>query len=79
MVWAFRDEPGGSIRARCFASDYGIEEDEATGSAALRLVAQLGRPLVITQGRGSIINARPAGASQADIGGLVVLDEVRTI
>ena len=53
---------------------------EATGSAALRLVAQLGRPIVITQGRGSVIHARPGpDPSQAEIGGLVVEDETRQV
>lgn len=80
VVWAWSDEPGGSIRARCFAPDYGIVEDEATGSAALRLVAQLGRPIRILQGEGSVIYARPGrDPGLADIGGKVVMDEVRLI
>ncbi|MFC3298019.1 hypothetical protein ACFOD2_17770 [Clavibacter michiganensis subsp. insidiosus] len=34
-----------------FAPALGVPEDEATGSAALRLTARLGRDLRITQGR----------------------------
>lgn len=78
--WAWQDEDSGRIRARFFAPSYGVPEDEATGSAALRLVAKLGRSIVITQGRGSVIHARPAtDPSQAEIGGLVTLDEVRLL
>lgn len=41
-VWAWIDEPAGVIRERVFAPSYGIPEDEATGSAAISLAAQLG-------------------------------------
>jgi predicted PhzF superfamily epimerase YddE/YHI9 len=60
-----------------FAIAYGIFEDEATGAAAVRLTAKLGRPVEIRQGRGSIIHARPAGDGRVEISGRVVLDEVR--
>jgi predicted PhzF superfamily epimerase YddE/YHI9 len=73
--WAWQDEAVGEVRARFFAPSYGVPEDEATGSAALRLVALLGRPVVITQGRGSVILARPAPDPDfAEIGGRVVED-----
>jgi predicted PhzF superfamily epimerase YddE/YHI9 len=75
-VWAWRDEEAGIVRARVFAAAYGIEEDEATGAAAVRLCAQIGRPLDIRQGRGSRILARPLG-EMVEIGGAVELDEVR--
>jgi predicted PhzF superfamily epimerase YddE/YHI9 len=67
------------VRARFFAPSYGVPEDEATGSAALRLVAQLARPIVITQGRGSVIHARPAVADSgyAEIGGRVMGETTR--
>ena len=78
--WAWQDETAGTLRARVFARLYGIAEDEATGSGALRLIEALRRPLVITQGRGSIIHAHPgADPAYAEIGGRVVLDEVRNI
>jgi hypothetical protein len=43
----------------------------------MRLVAQLGREIEIRQGRGSVIQARPAEDGRVEIGGRVVLDEVR--
>ena len=56
-----------------------VPEDEATGSAALRLAAQLGTPIQIRQGptAGSLIYARPLEDGRAEVGGAVVLDEVR--
>jgi predicted PhzF superfamily epimerase YddE/YHI9 len=78
--WAWQDEAAGLIRARFFAPIYGVPEDEATGSAALRLVSRLGRPIVIAQGRGSIIHARPAAdPAYAEIGGRVIQDELRQV
>jgi predicted PhzF superfamily epimerase YddE/YHI9 len=75
--WAWTDEASGHLRARVFASRYDIAEDEATGSGALRLLEVLQRPLVITQGRGSLIYARPATSGRGDIGGRVVQDAAR--
>ena len=69
--------PAGIVRARVFPLAIGIAEDEATGSAAVQLAAQLGREIEIRQGRGSRILARPAGDGRAEIGGRSVLDEVR--
>jgi predicted PhzF superfamily epimerase YddE/YHI9 len=77
-VWAWLDRDAGTIRERVFAPEEGISEDEATGAAAMRLVTRLGRELEIRQGRGSTIYARPLGEGVAEIGGRVVLDEVRT-
>jgi predicted PhzF superfamily epimerase YddE/YHI9 len=76
-VWAWVDEAEGTIRSRCFSFDDGIGEDEATGSAAIVLAAALGRPIEILQGRGSRLDARPLGDGFAEVGGRVVLDEVR--
>ncbi|RII95900.1 PhzF family phenazine biosynthesis protein, partial [Clavibacter michiganensis subsp. insidiosus] len=36
-AWAWTDEAAGEVRARMFAPALGVPEDEATGSAALRL------------------------------------------
>lgn len=77
-VWAWADREAGAVRARCFAAAYGIEEDQATGSAAMRLVAQCGRPLVIRQGAGSVIHARPEPDGRVAIGGRVVREERRS-
>ena len=76
-AWSWIDEAAGTIRARSFAAGVGIAEDEATGSAALALSARLGREITVNQGRGSILVARPLGESRAEVGGAVVLDEVR--
>jgi predicted PhzF superfamily epimerase YddE/YHI9 len=76
-VWAWIDEGAGVIRERVFAPGYGIPEDEATGSAAISLAAQLGRELDIRQGRGSRILARPLGDGMVEIAGRVELDGVR--
>ncbi len=74
-VWAWLDEPAGLIRARSFVPEAGIAEDEATGSAALRLCASLGRAIEVRQGKGSIIHARPVeGDDLVEIGGAVVVD-----
>ena len=72
VYWAWIDT--GLIRARCFAPRYGVAEDEATGSAALRLTSLLGQPLWIRQGKGSLLLARPLDAERAVVGGTVVED-----
>lgn len=78
--WAWQDEPEGRVRARFFAPSYGVPEDEATGSGALRLVELLQRPIVVHQGQGSVIHARPAAQEgRAEIGGRVVSDGTRSV
>jgi len=76
-VWAWIDEAAGSVRARVFPVRYGIAEDEATGSAVALLCEALGRPVVVRQGRGSLIRARPLDDGYVEIGGTCALDEVR--
>ena len=76
-AWAWIDEGAGTVRARVFPLRIGISEDEATGSAATKLCAQLGRAIDIRQGRGSRILARPGAAGFVEIGGRSVVDEVR--
>jgi predicted PhzF superfamily epimerase YddE/YHI9 len=76
-VWAWSDEPAGKVRARVFPVGIGIPEDEATGSFATKLCAHVGRPIEIRQGRGSRIQARPAGDGYVEIGGRSALDDVR--
>jgi predicted PhzF superfamily epimerase YddE/YHI9 len=77
FYWAWEDEGAGTVRARCFSLEDGIGEDEATGSAAIMLSAQLERELTIRQGGGSLLHARPLGDGRAEVGGRVALDEVR--
>jgi predicted PhzF superfamily epimerase YddE/YHI9 len=76
-AWAWIDEGAGTIRARAFPIRIGIAEDEATGSAATKLCALLGRAIDIRQGRGSRILARPSTNGFVEIGGRSVVDEVR--
>jgi predicted PhzF superfamily epimerase YddE/YHI9 len=78
-LWAWQDEAAGTVRARCFSLEDGIGEDEATGSAAIMICVGLGRPLTIHQGRGSLLHAAPLGDGRAEVGGRVVLDEVREL
>ena len=72
-AWAWIDEAAGTIRARSFAPDFGIPEDEATGSAALGLAVRLDRTVTIHQGRGSVLAARPLGDGWGEVGGAVAL------
>ncbi len=76
-AWAWIDEDAGTIRARSFADGVGIPEDEATGSAALALSAQLGRADHRPPGQGSVLIARPLEDGRAEVGGRVALDEER--
>lgn len=75
FYWAWQDEEEGAVRARCFSME-DIGEDEATGSAAIMLAAELDRELTIHQGRGSLLYAASLGDGRAEVGGRVVLDEV---
>jgi predicted PhzF superfamily epimerase YddE/YHI9 len=76
-AWAWLDEANGVVRARVFGPRVGVDEDEATGSAAVRLCAALGRPLDIRQGRASRILARPLDGGWVEIGGRCVFDAER--
>jgi predicted PhzF superfamily epimerase YddE/YHI9 len=76
-AWAWLDEDAGVVRSRVFGPLVGVPEDEATGSAAVRLCSALGRPLDIRQGRASRILARPRDGGWAEIGGRCLLDEER--
>jgi predicted PhzF superfamily epimerase YddE/YHI9 len=77
FAWAWIDEDAGTIRARCFIREAGIDEDEATGSGAIVLCARLGRPVTIHQGQGSVLQVAPLGDGRVEVGGGVRLDEVR--
>jgi predicted PhzF superfamily epimerase YddE/YHI9 len=76
-VWAWEDEPAGTLRARFFPTDLGIAEDEATGAAAVVMGKRLGRPLTIHQGTGSELHVVPGGDGTVEVGGLVELVEHR--
>ncbi|TQK44106.1 putative PhzF superfamily epimerase YddE/YHI9 [Streptomyces sp. SLBN-118] len=73
-AWAWEDEAAGRVRARAFPGrGDGIDEDEATGAAALLLTDRLGRALNITQGGGSQILTAPGPDGTIEIGGRVRL------
>jgi predicted PhzF superfamily epimerase YddE/YHI9 len=76
-AWAWLDERAGSVRARVFPVRYGIAEDEATGAAAVLLCAQLGLPIEIRQGKGSLIGVQPLAEGWIEVGGRAELDDVR--
>ncbi|MFE2188048.1 PhzF family phenazine biosynthesis protein [Streptomyces sp. NPDC059455] len=75
-AWAWQDEATGRVRARGFPGrGDGIDEDEATGAAALLLADQLRRAIAVTQGNGSLIMAAPGPDGTTDIGGQVCVVE----
>lgn len=76
-AWAWLDERAGRLRARSFPTWAGIEEDEASGAAAVLMGARLGRELLISQGLGSEIVARPGPDGTVEIGGRCSLADVR--
>ncbi len=78
-LWAWIDEPAGSLRSRFFAANLGVPEDEATGSAAVRMTDYLSRDLSIIQGKGSVIETTWSPQGWVQVGGRVVNDGVRRI
>jgi predicted PhzF superfamily epimerase YddE/YHI9 len=76
-LWAWLDRDRGHIRSRMFANEPGVPEDEATGSAAVRLTGHLRRDLTITQGRGSQILTTWHPEGWVSVQGRVVSDGVR--
>ena len=71
FVWSWIDEQKSLIRARTFAPDWGIPEDQANGSGSMLLTSRLNKNLEIHHGEGSIIFARPVDKNFAEVGGLV--------
>jgi len=68
LVWSWINEKDGVVRARTFAFDWDIPEDEANGSGAMKLASILNRNLIIHHGKGSVIHSTPN-----TVGGLVKL------
>ncbi len=76
-IWAWIDEPQGHLRSRMFGgAELGVVEDEATGSAAVRITDILSRDLTITQGKGSIIRTWWSPEGWVTVGGRVVDDGI---
>jgi predicted PhzF superfamily epimerase YddE/YHI9 len=75
-LWAWIDEAAGALRSRMFVANLGVPEDEATGSAALRITDHLGRDLSIVQGKGSMLETAWSPDGQVRVAGRVVNDGV---
>ncbi len=75
-LWTWIDRSAGSLRARMFAANLGVQEDEATGSAAVRITDYLSRDLSITQGKGSVIETSWSAEGWVVVAGRVVKDRV---
>ena len=75
-LWTWTDKSAGSLRSRMFAASLGVPEDEATGSAAVRITDYLSRDLTITQGKGSVIETTWNPEGWVRVAGRVVNDGV---
>ncbi|MDJ0424409.1 PhzF family phenazine biosynthesis protein [Rhodococcus fascians] len=78
-IWAWTDEQRAELRSRMFAPMMGIAEDEATGAAAVRLTAELGRGLNIVQGAGSELSTTVDEDGWVELGGRSVDDDSITV
>lgn len=78
-LWAWSDKATGSIRSRMFAPNLGVAEDQATGSAAVRITEYLSRDLLITQGHGSLIQTTWSADGWVRVAGRVSEDGVRQL
>ncbi|MGW1345052.1 PhzF family phenazine biosynthesis protein [Kribbella sp. NPDC002412] len=79
FIWSWQDEAAGIVRARAFAPAMGVAEDEATGSAATQLTAQLSRDLLVVQGAGSHLHTTWQPPAHATVGGRVLPADPRSI
>lgn len=78
-LWAWTDRAAGALRVRMFAANLGVAEDEATGSAAMRITDYLSQNLRITQGNGSVIETTWSAEGWVAVAGRVVNDGVRQL
>ncbi|MCV7063040.1 PhzF family phenazine biosynthesis protein, partial [Mycolicibacterium vaccae] len=75
-LWTWTDQSAGRIRSRMFAAGLGVPEDEATGSAAVRITDYLSRDLTIVQGKGSVSRNDVESEGWVRVAGRVVNDGV---
>ncbi len=68
-AWAWIDEAEGIMRSRYFAASVGIQEDEATGLAAVEMGHRIRRAFTIRQGVGSELYVRPGPDGTVEVGG----------
>ena len=59
-----------------FAANLGVPEDEATGSAAMRITDHLSQDLRITQGKGSVLETTWSAEGWVKVAGRVINDVV---
>lgn len=78
-LWTWVDRDAGHIRSRMFATNLGVPEDEATGSAAIRITDHLSRDLSITQGKGSQLFTVWNPEGWVEVAGRVVSDGIRRL
>jgi predicted PhzF superfamily epimerase YddE/YHI9 len=78
-LWTWIDESAGSLHSRMFAANLGVQEDEATGFAAVRITDYLTRDLSIIQGMGSILETTWSADGWVRVAGRVVNDGVRQV
>jgi predicted PhzF superfamily epimerase YddE/YHI9 len=78
-LWTWTDRENGVLRARMFAANLGVPEDEATGAAAVRITDYLSRDLTIVQGKGSVIHTQWSPEGWVRIAGRVVSDGTKQI
>lgn len=71
LVWSWIDEGKGLVRARTFAPDWDIVEDEANGSGSMLLSNSLNRKITVFHGKGSVIHAYPTNKTRVVVGGLI--------
>ena len=76
-LWTWIDESAGSLRSRLFAANLGVPEDEATGTAAIRITDFLSRDLRIVQGKGSMLETTWSPGGWVRVAGRVVNDGVK--
>jgi len=74
FAWTWIDKEKSIVRARTFAPDWLIPEDEANGSGSMLLASKLNKELEIHHGKGSIIYARPVNLDSAEVSGVVIID-----
>ena len=74
-----RMSEGGHLRSRMFATNLGVPEDEATGSAAIRITDYLSRDLTINQGMGSWIHTKWSADGWVRLAGRVAADGTRRL
>jgi predicted PhzF superfamily epimerase YddE/YHI9 len=73
-LWTWTDRDHGVVRARVFADNLGVPEDEATGAGAVRITDFLSRDLTIVQGKGSVIFTKWSPEGWVRVAGRVVSD-----